>query len=115
MRPHSAKTKGRKFQQAIAADIRAAFGLPEQDVVSRSMGSAGDDIVLSRHAESLFPFAVECKHVESLNLWQAFAQVAKRAARTPLVVFRRNRSEAMVALRWTDFLALLDGRMESLL
>lgn len=108
MRPASAKAKGRKFQQAIAADIRRTFLLDSADAVSRPMGSGGDDIMLSAAARARFPFAVECKHVEALNLWTAFAQVVKRATATPLLVFRRNHSEPMVALRWVDFLALLE-------
>lgn len=113
MTPASAKAKGRKFQQQIAQDLQRVFDLPASDVVSRPMGSGGDDLMLSAAAERAFlPAAIECKHVEALNVWQAYAQVEARAAegKLPLLVFRRNRSEPMVALKWSDFLMLVKLR-----
>ena len=62
MKPQSAKSKGRRFQQEIRDSIKQTFEfLRDNDVISTSMGCGGEDIVLSPLAESVFPFSVECK------------------------------------------------------
>ena len=110
MKPQSAKNKGRRFQQAVATQIRAHFDLPEPDAVSTSMGKAGIDIQLSTAAREAFPYAVECKNSEKLNLWQALDQAKTNANKEqlkPLVCFTRNRDEAYVAMRMSDFFELV--------
>lgn len=70
------------------------------------MGASGSDLLLSPAARRLFPFSVECKNVESLNIWKAIAQAKAGAhpATTPIVVFRRNAMPAYVALPFDVFL-----------
>jgi hypothetical protein len=109
MKPASAKNKGRKEQQAVSAEIREALSLPEPDAVSTSMGKSGVDIMLSSEARQKFPFAVECKCQESLNIWEALKQAeehGKKENLIPIVTFRRNRSERYVALPFSDFLQM---------
>lgn len=64
MKPSSAKSKGRKLQQYVAARIQSVFGLPETDSVSRPMGSGGRDIMLSDRALQLLPISWECKNTK---------------------------------------------------
>lgn len=109
MKPSSCKAKGRMEQQAVAADIREAFALPEPDAVSTSMGKQGIDIMLSTEAREIFPFAVECKCKESLNIWEALKQAednGEKEKMQPIVTFRRNRSKRYVALEWDYFLKM---------
>jgi len=61
IRPSSAKSKGRKWQQEIARLITEKFGLDEGDVVSRPMGSGGADLMMSPAARRSFPVTVEAK------------------------------------------------------
>lgn len=110
MRPQSAKAKGRRLQQETRDRVLATFpSLEPDDVRSTSMGASGSDLLLSPAARRLFPFSVECKCVESLNIWKALAQAAKGATTgtTPIVVFRRNHTPAHVALPFDVFLDLL--------
>lgn len=109
MKPSSAKAKGRRLQQEVARDIVEAFDeLQDDDVRSAIMGESGEDIKLSPLAQRLFPFSTETKNQERLNIWDALAQAEKNArGRTPLLVFRRNRSQLYVVLRWRTFLDLL--------
>ena len=96
MKPQSCKAKGRRLQQAVAAIIRAYMDLPEPDAVSTSMGKPGMDIQLSSAARDKFPFAVECKNSEHLNIWKALEQAQMNAESEnlkPLVVFTRNRDQ----------------------
>ena len=109
MRPASAKAKGRRLQQRVAADLCAAFELHADDVRSCPMGSHGCDVQLSVAAKAQVPWSIECKNQERLNLWAAFAQAeANCAAGTaPVVVAKRNHEEPLCTLRWADALALL--------
>ena len=113
MKPASCKNKGRKFQQAIAALIRAYFDLPEPDAISTSMGKSGIDIQLSSAARERFNYAVECKNTERINIWEALEQAeqnAKKENLIPLVAFTRNRTKAYVALPLETFMELASGR-----
>lgn len=115
MKTASAKAKGRRLQQIVASRIRAAFNLPESDVKSLPMGSQGADVWLSEEALKKFPFAVECKNQESINIWKAFVQAYVHAVKEkerslcPLVVFSRNRDEVLCCLRFEDLLELMKG------
>tara|TARA_B100001540_G_scaffold33266_1_gene29246 strand:- start:32 stop:550 length:519 start_codon:yes stop_codon:yes gene_type:complete len=112
MKPSSAKAKGRRLQQRIVSDILKLFpSLEEDDVTSRSMGAGGEDILLSPAARRLFPFSVECKNCERLNVWSAIEQAEANLPRsdvTGLVVFSRNHAKTYVAFEWKGFLALLE-------
>jgi hypothetical protein len=108
MRPQSAKAKGRRHQQAIAANILETFPeLQEDDVCSRPMGSPGEDIMLSPVARELLPFSFEAKNVERLNVWDAFRQAETNSrGATPAVVMRKNNTKPLCVMRWNDFLSL---------
>lgn len=112
MRPASCKAKGRRLQQVVAADIRAAFALPESDVRSCGMGQNGEDVVLSERARAHVPWSIECKNVERLNVWDAHDHAAAHATKradnaAPVVVMKRNHREPLCVMRWADALALL--------
>jgi hypothetical protein len=108
MKPSSCKQKGRIHQHQVAQDIRDTFQLPEMDVISLSMGSQGQDILLSLRAREAFPFAVEAKNCETAKPWEWVKQAeANRGELTPIVVFRRNRSEPQVLISWKDFLKVV--------
>lgn len=108
MRPQSAKAKGRRLQQRVAADIVAALGLEPDDVVSRSSGANGTDVMLSPAARRVFPYAVECKCVEALNVWASMQQACSNCPpeSTPLLIVSRNKTEPLAVLPWTAFLKL---------
>jgi hypothetical protein len=110
MLPSSCKAKGRALQNKIAEDLREAFGLSSSDVKPAIMGESGMDVKLSESARKAFPFAVEAKATETLQIWAALKQAEENAANEglrPLVAFKRNRSEIYVVLKWPTFLAML--------
>ena len=110
MRTQSCKAKGRKLQQMVAADILSLHPcLSAEDVRSTPMGSHGEDVQLSAQARKLFPFSVEAKNQERMNVWSSFEQCEKNCSKEamPLLVFKKNRSEPLCALRWRDFLSLI--------
>lgn len=109
MKPQSAKAKGRRLQQEVRERILTAFPeLDNDDVRSTSMGAGGEDLLLSPAARKLFPFSVECKNSERLNIWGALTQAEANcpAHVIPLVVFTRNRTARYAALPLNELLAL---------
>jgi hypothetical protein len=109
--PASRKGKARALQNPVASIIRSSFSvLDGNDVSPAIMGQSGIDIHLSNHARQFFPFGIECKNQESLNIWQALEQArvnAEKEKLIPLLVFKRNRSEIYVCLRFADFMGLV--------
>ena len=56
----------------------------------------------------MFPYSVECKNVERLNVWSALsqAQANTKEGTTALLVFGRNRTEPYVAMKLAEFMKL---------
>ena len=77
MKPSSCKAKGRKLQQYIAEQISNILDIPwgkDELIRSREMAQSGVDVVLLGRAREKFPWSVECKNTEKLNLWDAIRQ-----------------------------------------
>ena len=110
MKTRSAKNKGKRLQNDVRDLILETFQeLEPDDVRSTTMGDSGEDVLLSPAARKLFPFSVECKNQEKLNIWSSLEQAETNAGKhTPLLVFKRNRSKTYVALEIDNLLDLLD-------
>jgi hypothetical protein len=108
VKTRSAKNKGRTLQNYVRDRVREEFSLGEGDVDSRTMGCSGVDVVLSPRAREFFPFSVECKAQESLNVWESLRQAEDNMlpSTIPLLVFKRNRSTVYCALDFNTFLVL---------
>lgn len=106
MTPHAAKNKGRNFQQLVAAYILNAFPeLTSKDVVSRPMGSPGEDIMLSTRACELFPWDIECKSKEAIAVYSWLEQSDR--SEFPHIVFAKgNHKQPIVILYAEDFFRL---------
>ena len=76
MKTQSAKAKGRKLQQWVRDQIIEQLEVHPEDIESRSMGAGGEDLIMARAARQKFPFSVECKNVEKLNVWEAYEPVS---------------------------------------
>lgn len=108
MRPQSCKAKGRRLQQEVRDAVLSTFpSLEPGDVRSAPMGTPGTDLQLSPAALKLFPYDVECKNQEGINIWTALAQAERDTPHTPLLVFRRNTTLPYAALPFSDFLELV--------
>ena len=109
MKTQSAKAKGRKLQQMVRDLILETFSeLEPDDVRSTSMGAGGEDLQLSPAARKKFPYSVECKNVEKLNVWGAYEQAAANSGKhEPLLVMKKNRKKPLVVLDLEAFIELL--------
>lgn len=103
----SRKAKGRSFQREVARWIREFFGLSDSDIRSTAASVGGEDLLFSDFARIKFPFSVECKKQEKLNIWKAIEQAKKNAGKhIPIIVFARNHSETYVTIDLDSFLVL---------
>lgn len=111
MKPRSAKNKGKRLQNEVVALLMERFKdeLEDGDLKSVTMGESGEDIQRSPLAKRIFPFSVECKNREKLSIWAALKQAEVNCPEgdSPAIIFKRNRSDIYVALRFEDFVKLL--------
>ena len=107
VKTQSAKAKGRKLQQWFANVLVETLGLDSEDIESRPMGSQGEDIILGKQSRQLFPFSVECKNQEAVNVWKAYEQATENCkGYEPLVVIKRNRTKPLVLVDAEYFVKL---------
>jgi len=108
MRTQSAKGKGRRLQQMVRDLILETFtDLEMDDVRSTSMGCGGEDLQLSPAARRKFPYSVECKNVEKLNVWAAYEQAeANSGDHEPLLIMKKNRKKPLVVMDLESFMKL---------
>jgi hypothetical protein len=107
----SAKNKGKRLQKEVAAMVKkhiesqTGLTLDPRDVQSNMMSEAGVDVKLSPLAEKYFPYSIECKNVESINIWASLKQAETNCLPNtkPLLAFRRNNSPTYIVLRAEDF------------
>ena len=112
MKTRSAKNKGKRLQNDVRDLILETFKeLEPDDVRSTTMGDSGEDVLLSPAARKLFPFSVECKNQEKLNIWSSLQQAEDNAGEhIPSVVFKRNRSKTYVAFELDKLMEILNEK-----
>ena len=108
MKTQSAKAKGRRLQQWIRDILIEKLNVHPEDIESRSMGAGGEDLIMARAARELFPYSVECKNQEKLNIWSALEQAeGNKGVSKPVLIFKRNRSKTYAVLELEDFVDLI--------
>ena len=91
MKPQSAKAKGRNFQKWVRDMLIEHRDVHPEDIESRSMGAGGEDLIMARDARKKFPFSIECKNVEKLNVYDAYDQACANAGNhTPDLFMKKN-------------------------
>jgi len=69
----------------------------------------GEDVMLSPKARAIFPYSIECKNVEKLNLWEAWKQAeANAGGYEPLLIVKRNRQKPLVVVDAEHFIGVLN-------
>lgn len=112
----SAKAKGRKLQQDVCRMVSRITGVPYTQgedglIESRGMGQSGVDVSLRGVAKELFPYAVECKAQENLNLMesilQAKANCSEGYSSWLLIHDRKKLDEPVVVMPISEFERLM--------
>ena len=104
----SRKQKARNLQKYVADKLLSIYTcLTKDDIKSTPMGCGGSDIWLSQSAKSFFPYDVECKNVEKLNVWDAWDQVQGRIKDLiPLVIIKKNHRKPLAVIDLDEFIRL---------
>ena len=87
MKTQSAKAKGRRFQQWVRDKLIENLNIHPEDIESRSMGAGGEDLIMARAAREKFPYSIECKNQEKLNIWESYSQAQSNCGKYEPVVF----------------------------
>lgn len=108
MKTSSGKNKGRRLQQWVVKQLVDYLGCHPEDMESRPMGSGGEDIILGRESRRLFPYSVECKNVERLNVWGAYDQAKANCKEyEPIVVMKKNKRKPVVVVDAEHFFEMV--------
>jgi len=108
MKTQSRKAKGRRLQQQFMQLLIEKLDIDPEDIESRAMGSGGEDLIMSKAARHKFPYSVECKNQESLNIWKAWDQAnGNKGLYEPLVVIKKNGVRPLVVLDAENFLDMI--------
>ena len=107
MKTSSAKAKGRNLQKWVVSKLIEHLQLDEEDLESRPMGSSGEDIIMGKLSRQKFPYSVECKNQEKVNVWEAYAQAEQNCkGYEPVVVIKKNRKKPLVVIDAEYFVKL---------
>jgi len=109
MKTASAKHKGRRLQQDIRDKLVSVLNISPQDIESRSMGAGGEDLILSSVARRKFPFSIECKNQERVNVWQSYHQAEQNSRYgEPLLIIKKNKHNPLAVVDFDYLLELIE-------
>ena len=107
MKTQSAKAKGRRLQQWFRDLLIEKLDIHPEDIDSRSMGAGGEDLIMARAARQRFPYSIECKNQESINVWKSYEQAQENSKDyEPVVVLKRNNTKPLVLVDAEYFVKL---------
>ena len=71
------------------------------------MGAGGEDLIMAPAAREKFPYSIECKNQESVNIWKSYEQAQENSKDyEPVVVLKRNNSKPLVLVDAEYFVKL---------
>ena len=107
MKTSSAKAKGRRLQQWMRDLLIEKLEVHPEDIESRSMGAGCEDLIMARAAREKFPYSIECKNQESINIWKSYEQAKENAGNyEPIVVLKRNKTKPLILVDADYFVRL---------
>ena len=104
------KAKGRRLQNWVRDVLLSTFPnlKKDEDISCAIMGESGIDVKLSRFAQGLFPFSIECKNKETWKgLYDAYDQAISNANLEPVVVLKMNKRNPLIVLDFKKFVAII--------
>ena len=108
MKTQSRKAKGRRLQQQFMQLLIEKLDIDPEDIESRSMGAGGEDLIMSKSARTKFPYSIECKNQERLNIWSAWEQANNnKGIYEPLIVIKKNGVRPLIVVDAENFLEMI--------
>jgi len=99
VKTQSAKAKGRRLQQWFRDLLIEKLDVHPEDIESRSMGAGGEDLIMAQMARQKFPFSIECKNQERLNVWDAYNQAETNSGKyEPILFIKKNNKKPLAVL-----------------
>ena len=99
MKTQSAKAKGRRFQQWVRDVLIEKLKIHPED----------EDLIMARAARESFPYSIECKNQEALNVWKSYEQAeANSGDYEPILFIKRNNQKPLVVIDAEHFVKLHD-------
>ena len=78
-----------------------------EDIESRSMGAGGEDLIMARAAREKFPYSIECKNQEKLNVWKSYDQAVENCGKyEALLVIKKNNRVPLIVIDATFFIGI---------
>ena len=112
MKTQSAKAKGRRLQQWFRDLLIEKLDIHPEDIESRSMGAGGEDLIMARAAREKFPYSIECKNQEKLNIWESYSQAQSNCGKYEPVVFLKRNNQKPLVLVDAEYFVRLHERMD---
>jgi hypothetical protein len=113
MNTSSKKAKGRRLQKWVREVLIEELKIHEEDIESRSMGAGGEDLIMARAAREKFPYSIECKNQETLNVWKSYEQAESNSGDyEPVVFIKRNNQKPLVVVDAEYFVRLHNERVD---
>lgn len=107
MKTASAKNKGRRLQQWVVSKLIEILGFTKGEAISRPMGSSGEDIIMPPYPSRGFPYSIECKNQERVNIWEAYKQAEYNSGKfEPIVVIKKNNKKPLILVDAEFFISL---------
>ena len=102
----ASRQKGARFELEVAHYLQA-HGYPDAHRTAQHCGKTGD----AGDVEGVGGLHVECKHLEKLNLYNAYHQAVRDSdangnGNIPVVIHKRNREETLVTLSLDNFIQI---------
>ena len=112
MKTQSAKAKGRRLQQWMRDLLIEKLEVHPEDIESRSMGAGGEALIMARAARKKFPYSIECKNQEKVNIWDSYEQAQENSGDyEPIVVLKRNNTKPLVLIDADYFVRLHNDKL----
>ena len=71
------------------------------------MGASGEDLIMAHMARQKFPFSIECKNQERLNVWDSYSQADTNSGKyEPILFIKKNNKKPLVVLDAEYFIKL---------
>ena len=71
------------------------------------MGAGGEDLIMARTARKKFPYSIECKNQEKINIWKSYFQAQENSKEyEPIVVIKRNNHKPLLLVDAEHFIDL---------
>jgi hypothetical protein len=107
------KAKGRRLQQYVRDAIISCFNVNKKDVMSTSMGAGGTDVKMSKEVNDMFPYDIECKNKETLNVWKEYEHAISHKKNTksqyePLLVIKKNGKKPLAVINFDHFMEIIN-------